>query len=95
LEQESRAEDTKTLREISTALGEIGKQLDAADKLRDHSPWKEIAAQETRIRDLAELLSDHFRSTHSALARQLFACENLHLVWGSLQEEIARAIQPR
>jgi hypothetical protein len=86
-------EDKKTLREIVTALGEIGSQLDAADKLRGHDPWHAIASQEARIKDLARLLSDRFRRTHSDLVRRLSACENLHLVWASLQDEIEQTIR--
>lgn len=81
-------EDKKVLRKIMTALGKIGGQLDAADKVRGHNPWSAIARQEEKVRSLAKLLSDRFCRTHSELVQRLLACTNLHLVWGSLQDEI-------
>jgi hypothetical protein len=85
--------DKKVLREIMMALGKVGSQLDAADKVRGHNPWSAIAGQEAKVRSLAELLSDRFCRTHSELVQRLLACTNLHLVWGSLQDEIEQVMR--
>ena len=86
-------EDTETLQEIVAALRQVGSQLDAADKLRGHDPWPAIASQETTIRSLAERLSDRFCSRYPGLVHRLSACANLHLVWGSLEDEVKQAIR--
>jgi hypothetical protein len=86
-------DDTETLQEIVAALREIGSQLDAADKLRGHDPWPAIARQETRIRSLAARLSDRFCDRYPDLVQRLAASANLHLVWGSLSDEVKQAIR--
>ena len=86
-------DDTETLQEIVAALRQVGSQLDAADKLRGHDPWQAIARQETRIRKLAERLSDRFRNRYLDLVYSLSACANLHLAWGSLEDEVKQAIR--
>lgn len=86
-------EDTKVLREIVAVLGNVGGQLDAADKVRDYDPWSVIASQEAEVKSLAEMLSDRFCRTHSDLVKRLMACTNLHLGWGNLQDEIMAVIR--
>jgi hypothetical protein len=72
-------DDAATLKEIAVALDKVGRQLDAADRMRGHSPWRAISDLETAIKGSANLLSDRFRGTHSALVERLLACDNLHL----------------
>jgi hypothetical protein len=86
-------EDRKTLREIAAALGKVGSQLNAADKVRGHDPWSVIARQEATVRSLTELLSGRFRRMYSDLVQRLSTCTNLHLVWGGLQDEVRQIIE--
>ena len=78
--------------QIIGALREVVSQLDAADRIHDHDPWRVIARQESEIGRLTGLLSDHFRGTHSDLVQRLSVCTSLHLVWGSLQDEIEKTV---
>ena len=85
-------EDGTNLKAIAAALGRVGSELDAADRVRGHSPWGEIARQEKRIGCLAKRLSGGFCRAHPDLVRRLAACTSLHLAWGSLLDEVERAI---
>jgi hypothetical protein len=86
--QEILKRDVAILRQIDVALGEVGRQLDAADRVGDHAPWAAIAAQEACIASLAERLSTRFRQTQGKLVRRLSASGRLHLEWGGLQDEV-------
>lgn len=91
--EEISQEDKETLREIAAALGKVGSQLDAADKVRGHDPWGVIARQEATVRSLTELLSDRFRRMYSDLVQRLSTCTNLHLVWGDLQDKVRQIVE--
>jgi hypothetical protein len=81
-------EDIRTLRQIVAALGEVGSQLDAADRVRGHTPWEGIARQEAAIQNLTARLSGRFRRRHRGLVERLSTCAVLHLAWGGLQDEV-------
>ena len=86
-------QDTMILRQITNALTEVGSQLDAADRMRGHSPWSAIGRQEAEIKRLARGLSDRFCMAHPGLVEQLRSCRNLHLAWGALRDEVEQAMQ--
>lgn len=85
-------EDSKVLQEIIAALDEIGSQLDAADRIRDHNPWVVIAGKELEIKRQITLLSGPFSRTHGDLLERLVKPSGLHLVWGDLKDEIEQGI---
>ena len=84
-------DDRDALRKICAALEEVGRQLDAADRMPDHDPWRAIAQQGTIVRSLTELLSDRFRRAHPALVARLSDPASLHLAWGRLRDEVKQA----
>ena len=86
-------QDIEILRQITSALDAVSSQLDAADRMRGHSPWAEIAGQEAEIRRLAEGLSDRFGITHPGLVERLRSCRNVHGAWGALRDEVEQAIE--
>jgi hypothetical protein len=92
LETQELEKDRKTLHGIAAALDEVGRQLDAADRMPGHDPWPAIARQGATVRDLAGMLSARFRRAHPDLVARLSGCTNLHLAWGSLQDEVGRAV---
>ena len=85
--------DTEHLQEIVAALGKIGSQLDAADRVRDFRPWAEIARQEAEIKRRAGMLSARFRSAHADLIARLSTSHNLHLAWADLRDEVKLALE--
>ena len=85
--------DRNTLRKICAALGEVGRQLDAEDRMPGHDPRSANAQQGAIVSNLAELLTARFRCTHLDLAERLSGCANLHLTWGSLQDEVRQAVE--
>lgn len=93
MERRDLEEDRNTLRKICAALDEVGRQLDAADRVPGHDPWSAIARQGALVSRLAELLSARFRCTHLDLAERLSGCANLHLAWGGLQDEVRQAVE--
>jgi hypothetical protein len=86
--------DGQLLEAIVEALAQVGRELDAADRLAEHDPWLGIARQEALICQLAEHLSEGFRSQHSALADRLEAAAALHLYWGTLRDQLRRMVSP-
>lgn len=77
-----------------SALERVGRELDAADRLREYDPWLEITRQEELIRRLAQQLSVDLWSEHPELAQRLAGAAALHLHWGELQDQLRRMASP-